>query len=62
MKIMVYPKNSDNPHVVEGKYAERFQGTLLNWEMHGSPNFIEIVQNGFLAVDAIEFYQVEESK
>ena len=30
MKIMVYPKNSDNPHVVEGKYAERFQASLLN--------------------------------
>ena len=64
MKILVYTsvRASEQPYTVEGKYAERFQGSLLNWEMHGSPNFIEIGHKAFLAVDAIEFYEVEEER
>ena len=64
MEILVYTsgRGSEQPYVVEGKYAERFQASLLNWEMRGNPNFIEIGHKAFLAVDAIEFYRVEEEE
>lgn len=60
MKIQILTRGSENAFTAEGEYAERFQGSLLNWEMHGNPNFIEIGDKAFIAVDAIEYYKVRE--
>ena len=64
MEILVYTsgRGSEQPYTVKGKYAERFQTSLFSWERNGNPNFIEIGHKAFLAVDAIEFYRVEEAE
>lgn len=60
MEIKVRTRGNPRELLVQGEYAERFQGALLNWEIHGNPYFIEVGNKAYLAADAIEFYRIDD--
>lgn len=58
MKVKVWLKNSDEPVTAVENYAQTFQRCLDTCIVNSFP-FMEISDDVFIAIDAIEMYAIE---